>query len=353
VLLLSACTVVVISVATGIGVALLNDRLAEWTRTPELGHYLWLLPALTLGAGLYQVCGFWAIRRQAYSVLAKTRVEVNVGQAIVTVGLGVTMVGGVGLIVGKAVGTAIGAARLGAFVWRRDSAIARGITGRQVRGVATRYARFPLVAMPAMFLQSLQTKASVLLVAALYGPHAAGSLTFALGVIWVLTTVISDAVAQVYLGRAAEMARQNPEQLNRLFKRTVAGLLKIVAPPLALLGVVSPQLFTAIFGSEWLEAGLYLRSLMAAVIARLVIAVIFQTLTILERQAWVFLTNAAGVGLTAGALVASHHIGWTAEQAIVAYSASLVITYGALFVMARRTIGRAQHAFREDEPSTL
>ncbi len=337
---LSACIVVAATAATVIGVWLVKDRLAAWTNAPGLSRYLWWLPVMLLAAGLYQVCSYWAIRRHAYHMIARTRVEQSVGQAVAMVALGMARIGGVGLIIGDAVGAVIGAWRLARFVWRGDRMLIGGITRAGVQSVAGRYAYFPLFAMPAALLQSLQTKIPILLVASFYGAHAAGSLTFAHGVMWVLATVTSDTVAQVYLGRGAELARHDPENLKRLFNRTARVLLTSMAPPLVLIGAVAPPLFVAVFGAEWLEAGHYVRSLVPALIARLVVGPIFQTLTILERQAWVFWTSAASVGLITGAFVLSHIMGWPSGWAVAMYSALLFATYAVLFVLARKAIAR-------------
>lgn len=330
--------------ATVIGVWLFKDQLAAWTNAPMLGRYLWWLPVMVLAAGLYQVGSFWAIRRHAYHLIARTRVELSAGQAVTIVALGLAKIGGVGLIIGDAVGAVLGACRLAHFAWRRDSALLRGVTRAGLRSVARRYAYFPVFAMPASLLQSLQTKIPILLIAAFYGAHAAGSLTFAHGVMWVLTTVVSDTVAQVYLGRGAELARRHPEELRQLFHRAARLLLTTLAPPLVLLGVVAPPLFAAVFGGEWLEAGHYVRSLVPALLARLVVGPIFQTLTILERQAWVFWTNATSVGLITAGFVLSHVIGLGAGRAVELYSASVFLTYAALFFLARKAIGGALHA---------
>lgn len=343
-LVLGACMVGATTGATVIGVWLFKDQLAVWTNAPVLSRYLWWLPLMVLAAGLYHVGSFWAIRRHAYHLIARVRVELSAGQAVTIVALGLAKIGGVGLIIGDAVGAVIGACRLAAFAWRGDSLLLRRVTGAGLRSVAGRYAYFPLFAMPATFLQSLQTKIPILLIAAFYGAHAAGSLTFAHGLIWVLTTVVSDTVAQVYLGRGAELARHHPEQLRRLFNRTARLLLTTLAPPLVLLGVVSPPLFAAVFGGEWLDAGHYVRSLVPALLARLVVGPIFQTLTILERQAWVFWTNATSVGLITAGFVLSHLMGLTADRAVDLYSASVFLTYAALFFLARKAIGSALNA---------
>jgi O-antigen/teichoic acid export membrane protein len=338
ILVLSACITGVAGGATAIAVWGFKDHLALWTNAPLLAQYVWWLPVTVLAAGLYQVCTFWAIRRHAYDVMARTRLALSSGQALATVALGVAKVGGVGLIVGAAVGAVIGTWGLVRFAWRRDGPLIRGVTPAALHAVARRYAYFPLFTMPASLLQSLQTKIPILLIASFYGAHAAGALTFAHGVIWVLSTVISDAVAQVYLGRSAELARHDREDLKHLFNRTARVLLVSLAPPLVLFGMVAPPLFATVFGADWLEAGYFVRSLVPALIARLVVGPIFQTLTVLERQAWVFWSYALSVGLIVSGLVASHHWGWTADNAIRMYSAILLMTYATLFFLARKAI---------------
>jgi O-antigen/teichoic acid export membrane protein len=120
----------------------------------------------------------------------------------------------------------------------------------------------------------------------------------------------------------------------------VRSLLLIVAPIVGLLVVLSGPLFGLVFGHAWEEAGPYTQILAIGFAVRLVVGPVLHTLSVLERQAWLLAIDAAGVVLIVGALLAARGLGAMPEQAVMAYTAAMALTYAALFVSARSALKR-------------
>jgi O-antigen/teichoic acid export membrane protein len=95
---------------------------------------------------------------------------------------------------------------------------------------------------------------------------------------------VSQAIQQVYLGEASDMARDDPEELESLYLK-VSGFLAIVGilPALGLWGLGS-TLFPIIFGEGWVEAGYYAEYLSITFFAQIVVNPLSVTLNVLERQ---------------------------------------------------------------------
>jgi len=58
----------------------LAGPISDWAGVPQLADYLWLLPVALLGGGVYQCLSYWAIRRQDFRRLARTRLAQASGQ---------------------------------------------------------------------------------------------------------------------------------------------------------------------------------------------------------------------------------------------------------------------------------
>src|SRR5262245_57367214 len=70
-----------------------GDAFVATLKVPALRPYLWLVPVGFLGAGTYQTLSYWAIRRSAFTRIARTKLSQGVGQVASQVALGIARVG--------------------------------------------------------------------------------------------------------------------------------------------------------------------------------------------------------------------------------------------------------------------
>ena len=101
---LSLGIVVLMSMVVGLGAWLLGEHVVQWLNAPGLQPYLWLLPVGTLLVGSYQIFNYWAVRKQAFGAIARTKLYQGLGAALTQVASGFLKSGPLGLIVGQIVG---------------------------------------------------------------------------------------------------------------------------------------------------------------------------------------------------------------------------------------------------------
>jgi O-antigen/teichoic acid export membrane protein len=123
----------------------------------------------------------------------------------------------------------------------------------------------------------------ILLAAGLYSVKEAGWLMLGLRLIGMPVDLLASSLGQVYLGRAAELARHSPEALRVFVRRTLKQLMGLALVPTVLLMSAAPPLFAWLFGADWRTSGEYLQILAPVLLARLVAAPIAQTLLITRR----------------------------------------------------------------------
>ncbi len=335
---LSLFIVLWFNLLTALGVWLLGDQIAHWVNTPVLKLYLWLLPLSLFGSGTYEAFSYWAIRKKAFPPIAQTRVSQSLGQVLTQLILGLLKLRPGGLLVGDVVGRLSGSGILAVLLWRKDGRTIKGISIPEIRSVACRYRRFPLLSSGSALLNSAGLQLPALLLAAFFGPHVAGWFALGQRVVGVPMALLGRAVAQVYFGEASWLAREEPGALRRLFLMTARRLLLVGGIPIGLLSLSSPWLFAFVFGDAWFEAGRYVQLLAFMFLVQFVVVPLSQTLNILERQDLQLVWDAGRLILVVGGLVIAGILGCSAWTAILVYSIAMLVSYGVLFILCTTAI---------------
>ena len=233
---------------------LLGDAFVSAVNVPALGPYLWLIPVGFLAAGAYQALSSWAIRHREFRRVARTKLSQGGGQVVAQIGLGLGGAGALGLLVGDVIGRVAGVGGLALAAWRTRPA--ERPTRASVRAVAARYRRFPLLTTWSGLFNVGSLQLPSIVFSAAFGAAAAGLYAISFKMLVLPTMLVAQAVAQVFLSRAARLAAE-PEQLRRLTERTAIGLFAGGLPAFLAVGLAGPQLFAFALGGQWEEAGRY------------------------------------------------------------------------------------------------
>ena len=315
-----------------------GEALARSVNTPALASLLWLLPPGVLLAGLYNALSFWAVRRRSFGRIAHTRIAQGCGQVVIQIALGIFALGPVGLVLGQIAGQSAGISTFARALWREDRDALRLIAFRRMMRAAHRYRRFPLLASPAAVLNGISRLSPPLLVALLYGPAVAGWFALAQRVLITPMRLVGQAVAQVYLGQAPALAREDPAELHRLFTRLTARLFWLGLGPTALILIAGPWLAVVVFGSPWADAGRIMQALTLMSFAQFVVSPISQTLIVFERQDIEIAWDSARVAGIMLVFLSAWALQWSWLVTSIMLSAVMAAAYAVLYVVARRLI---------------
>lgn len=217
-------------------------------------EFLWFLPLGFVGAGLYQVLNFWALREAAFERIVGARLVQSFSMVLTQFGLGVAGLGYAGLLVGEVVGRAGGSWSL--LVLLRGVTLRELFDVQQMLYVAKRYLRFPLYNAWAALLNTLSLQLPFLMLPSLFNNEVAGFFALAYRVLGLPSFLVGQAVGQAFLSKAA--ALQNaPEELARLTTRTALGLLALGVAVFGIVAIGGAGLFEVFFGESWRQAGVY------------------------------------------------------------------------------------------------
>lgn len=252
-LVLSLSSVLVVAALSAIPVFFYRNAIAGLLNTPALADYLDLVPLGTLFVGAFNVLNVWAIRVKAFTPLAKTKFSQSV--AAVGIQVGGASLGPVALLLGQVAGQAAGSLSLGLRVLRQQWGAIVSVRLSDIALVARRYKRFPLFSTWSALFNTAGMQLPPLLFAALFSPAAAGMYALANRVLAAPMQILGQAIASVFFSGAAQAHREGG--LGLLVANIHRRLAHIAMPPICILLIGGPEIFSRVFGTEWREAGIF------------------------------------------------------------------------------------------------
>ncbi len=256
-LALSLGIVVLMSLLVSFGLWHLSDQIVRWAKVPALRPYVWLLPIGLLLVGSYQVFNYWAVRKQVFKVIARTKLNQSLGAVFVQIGFGLLKPSVLGLLMGQIIGQSAGLLTLFRNFQKQWVSLSKAIATSKISAVAQNYRNFSLLFSWAGVMNTLSMQVPILMISSLFGPALTGFYQLAYQVLWVPTQLISQSASQVLLAMGSESYHRGDVRIlaETAFKRFVL----IGLPSLSLVGLISREMVTYVFGKRWLETGMLIQ----------------------------------------------------------------------------------------------
>lgn len=331
-LLLALVTNILSALASVIVVSIFRFEIAEWTDTPLLASFLWLLPVAVLTGGTYKALNYWSIRNKDYRKIAATKITQSSANVVAQTLGGLIGVGAIGLIIGQIIGQSAGITRL----WK-------GLSFRKMRGEASkkhslalllRYRNFPKYDAPAATLNASSAQLPNVAMAFMFGPAAAGMYYLADRVLAVPMNIVSQAIGQVLFSQARDDIAD-----GYLFKRAIGiflTLLLFVIILCVLVFIFAEPLFALVFGEKWRVSGVFAGWLIIGLSVQFLYSPLSTILMATNGQAANLFINSIILLLKCLAL----YLAMVSENQLYAVkliAVSLVIGYGlGVFIIIRR-----------------
>lgn len=323
-----------------VGFVALGEALAALMRAPDLAPYLPILLFSLMGAGVQQAFTYWAIRKQRFDQIAANKFRQSASLVLTQVVLGGLGVGAVGLLVGHAVGQVVSGAGMARRILLEDGGVFRQVRVGNMRRMAGRYRRFPLMTSWAGFLNTAGLQFPTLLMAGAYGVEVVGWFTMAQRVTALPMALLGNTIGQVYLSKAADTARQDAAQLPRLHLQMAGLLLGVGLIPMGGLLLVGPQLFALVFGENWRFAGEYAQLMTPMLLAQFVVASTSHTIYVIERQDLQSLWDMLRLGSVFLVFFLTRHLALSASETVALLSFSMTLNYAVLFLINRYALSK-------------
>lgn len=270
---------------TVLAAALFGESILRLVNGLELLPYIWLIPLGMFAMGIAAPLRFWETRRKHFGRLAMSRIHQSVAQRVLTIGCGWAGFNSGGqMILYQMVGWLITPLYLALGLRREDLPLMlRSFSLSEMAAAARRYIKFPLFSSWLVLLNTFSQQIPVLMLSAYFGARTTGYYSNSVLLLQIPLIFIGQAIAQVFFQSASARHAVGESQgplVEGLYERLCAiGLL-----PMAMIGIVGPELFELALGGGWGEAGLYSAILAPALFVNFLASPLSYLLSVLERQ---------------------------------------------------------------------
>lgn len=300
-------------------VALFGDFFAAKYNTNQIIPYLWFIPIVFFCTGIYEALNNWALREKRFNLITRTKIRQSTSSATVKIGLGALGVSPLGLFIGQIADSAAGIGSLFSKLTRVKPSFFKHFSWHEIKFAAKRYKKFPLVQSWSQLLLALGAQLPVLLLGSFYGAKAAGIFGLAYGMINLPMDLIGQSVAQVYYAEISKYGKNNPQKIYNLSISIIKKMFWIGLIPVGIIAVFGPWIFKLVFGSEWLDAGVYARFFSMVILTRFISSPITNVFNVLERQGLQLFLNIVRVATVVLIFVTSHYLNFSVDNAVLLY----------------------------------
>ncbi len=248
------CIVCLVSCLAGVCVWRCGNMFVGTGDLAALSPYLWLLPLGVLALGLYNTLTYWLVRNKNFRHLALAKLTTAAVGIVVQSVLGLLSFKPVGLLWGWLSGQGMGVVTLAILGCRDGRTHLGGVTGTAMRRAACRYRQFPIFSGPTALFNALSRQLPVLMLGYFFSSSVVGYWLLSNRLLGAPTALVATAIGQVFLQRAA---RHRNADIAALSLRVFRCLVAVGLAPILLLTISAPELFSAILGAHWRQAGVY------------------------------------------------------------------------------------------------
>lgn len=230
-----------------------KSQIAELFKLPEIADYLWLLPLGIILSGTYKTFSYWAIRKKNFKVVASTRIKQSLASALIQIIA--YKLQALGLLLSQACSHAVGTLQLGKSFFTDHGF--KSLSGSDIKNAAIRYKHFPLYSTWGGLFNTAGTQLPPLLFTILFSPTIAGLYSLANRVLSMPMSLVGTAIGQSFFAEAPQAHREG--RLGNLVLKLHSILASFGVAPCLMLIIAGPQLFSLVFGENWIQAGEFAR----------------------------------------------------------------------------------------------
>ncbi|MPL94980.1 hypothetical protein SDC9_41143 [bioreactor metagenome] len=281
--------VIIVSVISAIVLLLFiffGDVISSFLNSPLLEPYLILVPLFLFISGIYMMLGFWNTRKKRFGIQSVSMIVQTISGNGLKAGFGILeLVNAGSLIIGQIIGTLASLFVLSIQVIRNDLHLFKNsFSLKSILSMAKKYKKFPLIETWSDLMQNLSLQLPVLMLTAFFSSTIVGYYSLGYTVLLIPLSLVGNSIAQVFRQRGAVVVRDNG--LKPLVEDVALVMLLLTIIPMIILMTLGGDLFGIIFGSEWIESGVYLQILSIWAIVFFIMTPIESTFTIVEKQEW-------------------------------------------------------------------
>ncbi|XXM72950.1 lipopolysaccharide biosynthesis protein [Lysinibacillus sphaericus] len=282
VLVLSLSITVILSLVVLILAIIFYSPLSKFIFNKNILQILWLLPLSIFISGIYQVLLNWSIRNEGFSTIAKSQLYKASTTVLGQVGGGLIISVSFILMFFQLLGQVAGSLKIFFHQKNNLKKNLKYVSKKNIIKQLIRYKNFPLFYSSSALLNTLSVQLPLFILAIFFSSTTVGYYTLAHRILASPISIIGTAVAQPFLQKGVENFRNN--KLGEFSLAIFRLLLSLGLTPMIILALIAPELFSYIFGEEWVKAGLYVQLIAGWLLFVFISSPLSHIFTIMELQ---------------------------------------------------------------------
>jgi O-antigen/teichoic acid export membrane protein len=333
-LALSTIILVLFVVVTTLILTFHGEVILDIMDSEVLLNYKFLIPVGVFFAGVYNILLQWAFRKKNFKTITETKVNQSIFSNLIKILLGIFKVGPLGLIFGTIIGQSAGITTLSMQILNEKELIKK-INKKEMANLAKRYVKFPLYSAPSNYVYAAGMQLPIIFLTSLFGSTVIGFFGLANSIVRMPMELIGTSVAQVFYAEAANIGKNNPQEIKRLSIKLTKKLAIIGLIPVLVIMLFGTVLFSFVFGSMWYEAGNYARVLSILVYFHFITMPVGRILEIFERQKEALLFNLLRLLFIFIVFGVAKFMVLNSYQTVALYTISSSVTYILLVIITQ------------------
>ncbi|HUI88712.1 MAG TPA: oligosaccharide flippase family protein [Anaerolineales bacterium] len=311
-----------------------GPSVAHLLNAPLLAKYLWLVPLLLFFGGVtsgHPALNIWAGRTHRFTQISITRITGTITSAVATlvVGLAGFNTSG-GLIAGSIVGSIVTPLMLGWQILRQDYRLfLETVRFSKIWENLKHYHKFALYSTPSALMNTVSWQAPSFLLSAFFSTATVGFFALSNQLLNVPMNLIGASFSQAFFSHATIANRDGV--LATFVESTFCRLVEYSFFPILMLAVIGKDLFLVVFGTRWVEAGVYVQILSLWMVFWFVSSPMSQLVNVLEKNEFFFRWNIVALVTRVSSIWVGGILG-SSYLAMIFYSVSGALVYGYLSV---------------------
>lgn len=300
----------------------------------------WIVAGLFF-TGLFSIFNFWAYRKKDFNNITLSKYSQSLGGNLAKIGFGLFSSSSIGLILGRLVGQFCGIILLIIPILKSNLNIKKSFNRYNISSTIVRYKKFPLFSTPTLILISMSSQIPIIFISKFFGSDYVGFYGLAISITFLPVTFIGKSIQDVFYSEAASVAYSDPVKVKKLSNSLLKKLILLGLLPMAVLFLFGPQLFSIVYGNEWLTAGIFSRLLTLYVFSYLVFHPVSVVFSIYEKQNRSFYLNIIKICTIIGIFYIGFNSGLGINIVLIIFSIAMSILEVVKYVMAQVIINDA------------
>lgn len=253
----------------------------------SIGSYAkYYIALMLLFAGVFVSFDNWSIRKGYFGLISMRRVSQSIVTQLSRIGFGLAgLVSGGYLIFSALLGQIVASISLVYNILRRDKiGFREDVSKSSLIEIAKRYKDFPKYSTWSNFLNIASQNEPALFLAYFFDTGVVGYFALGKQVLSVPMGFIGKSISQVYFQKASHALHEGKNKLAYVVEHVFDKLFIFGLLPFLTLTVFGKELFSFVFGAQWVEAGVYVQILAITIFVNFIASILSTTFTVLEMQ---------------------------------------------------------------------